>query len=62
MTPPNTIIVQKVGVYCQLAPPSAGQVSGATSHVYDWYEYLQESDSTNLLAQVHLYKNPDRSI
>ena len=32
------------------------------SHVYDWYAYDENRDSTTLLATVHLYKNPDGSI
>jgi hypothetical protein len=32
------------------------------SHVFDWYEYFPESDSTRLLATVHCYKNPDGTL
>ena len=53
---------QAVETYCELAPPSAGQVEGAMSHVYDWYEYIEATDSTRLLATVHCYKNPDGTI
>ena len=53
---------QQVEQYCEPAPPSAGQNVGATSHVYDWFEYVQELDRTRYLATVHMYKNPDGTI
>ncbi len=53
---------QQVEQYSELAPPSARQVEGATSHIYDWFEYIQEFDRTNFLASVHLYRNPDGTI
>ena len=53
---------QTVETYSELAPPGAGQADGAMSHVYDWYEYIEQSDSTRLLATVHFYKNPDGTI
>jgi hypothetical protein len=88
MTPPETIIIQKVDewelrrqfndpgfhsdlmrrtcqkveTYCELAPPSAGQVDGAMSHVHDWYEYVEDTNTARLLATVHFYKNPDGTI
>jgi hypothetical protein len=53
---------QQVESYCKPAPPEARQVPGATSHVYDWFEYSAETGETKLLATVHLYKNPDGTI
>jgi hypothetical protein len=53
---------QQVDVYCDLAPESAGQVPGTTSHVYDWYSYDEQANTTTLLATVHLYKQPDGTV
>ena|ERR1022692_219228 len=53
---------QRVEQYCAPAPPAAGQMEGATSHVYDWFEYIESEDRTILLATVHMYRNPDGSI
>lgn len=53
---------QTVETYCEPAPASANQVTGAVSHIFDWYEYFPDTDSTRLLAVVHYYKNPDGTI
>ena len=53
---------QQVEQYCELAPPSAGQTEGTTSHVYDWFEYDQKTEQAKLLATVHLYKKPDGTL
>ena len=53
---------QTVETYCELAPPSAGQAEGAMSHIHDWYEYLENADTTRFLATVHFYKNHDGTI
>jgi hypothetical protein len=53
---------QSVETYCKPAPVDAGQKPGAMSHIYDWFEYNADTDTTRLLATVHYYKNPDGSI
>src|ERR1700680_2769625 len=53
---------QRIEVYCALAPVSAGQEPGTTSHVYDWVEYDRSQDKTAVIPTVHLYKRPDGTL